>query len=215
MTVVFTSGGYLMQAVVEEKENRTMEIIVTSVSADELMAGKVLGNLSVGLTQLLIWVIFIILAMAIGRNYVDWIDRIHFSWDYLILMLGALLPTFVMIAGLMAAVGATVTESREAQQISGIFSLPVMIPYWFTYPIMSNPSGPLAVGLSFFPLTSPVTLTLRAAFTPIPAWQLALNIAVLVVCAIGSIWLAARAFRLGMLSYGKKITLRELFGRVS
>jgi ABC-2 type transport system permease protein len=211
--VIMTSGGYLLQAVIEEKENRTMEIIVTSVSPGQLMAGKILGNLSVGLTQLLLWVGFILVGILIGRNYFDWIDRIQFGWDFIGLMLVALLPAFIMIAALMAALGATVTEAREAQQISGLFVLPLMVPYWFSFQIITNPNGPLAVGLSFFPLTAPATLTLRAGFTQIPTLQLVLNIALLVVAAGGAIWLAARTFRLGMLSYGKRLSLRQIFGR--
>jgi len=210
--VVFTSGGYLMQAVVEEKENRTMEIIITSVSPGQLMAGKIIGNLGVGLTQLVLWVLFGGVIFLVGRDSVDWLDQISVSGDFVLLVAVILLPTFVMIGSLMAAVGATVTEAREAQQISGLFTLPIAVPYWLTYQIMTNPDGPVAVGLSFFPLTAPVTLTMRAGFTQIPTAQLVLNVGVLVACAVGALWMAARAFRLGMLSYGKKITLREILG---
>jgi len=213
MMVVFTSGGYLMQAVVEEKENRTMEIIITSVSPGQLMAGKIIGNLGVGLTQLMFWMLFVVVIVLFGRGRVDWLDRISVSADFLLLVAVIMLPTFVMIGSLMAAVGATVTEAREAQQISGLFSLPIAIPYWLTYQIMTNPNGPVAVGLSFFPLTAPVTLTMRAGFTQIPTAQLVLNVALLMACAVGALWMAARAFRMGMLSYGKKITLREILGR--
>jgi ABC-2 type transport system permease protein len=177
------------------------------------MAGKIIGNLSVGLTQLGLWIVFGVVIFLAGRGRVDWLDRISIGGDFLLLMALILLPTFVMVGSLMAAVGATVTETREAQQISGLFSLPIAIPYWLTYQIMTNPNGPVAVGLSFFPLTAPVTLTMRAGFTQIPTAQLVLNIAVLIAFAIGALWLAARAFRLGMLSYGKKVTLREIFAR--
>jgi ABC-2 type transport system permease protein len=211
--VILTSGSYLMQAVVEEKENRTMEIIVTSVSPEQLMGGKIIGDISIGLTMLFAWAGFIVIGVLIGRNTVDWINRLEFGGDYLVLMLLILLPSFLMVASMMAAVGATVTESREAQQISGLFTLPIMIPYWFTYALMTNPNGPLALALSFFPLTAPVTLTMRAAFTQIPAWQLAINILVMIVFAAGSLWLAARTFRLGMLRYGKRLTWREVFAK--
>ena len=213
MIVILSSGGYLMQAVVEEKENRTMEIIVTSVSPEQLMAGKIVGDLSIGLTMLLAWTAFIVAAILVGRNYFDWMQRLKLGPDYLALMLVILLPAFVMVASMMAALGATVTESREAQQISGLFTLPIMVPYWFSYSLMTNPNGPLALILSFFPLTAPVTLTMRAAFTQIPAWQLAVNIIIIVIFAIVSLWLAARAFRLGMLRYGKRLSWREVFGK--
>jgi ABC-2 type transport system permease protein len=212
ISIIFTSGGYLMQAVVEEKENRTMEMIITSVSPGQLMAGKIAGDVGVGLTQLLTWIMFGAVAIGIGGQYFGWISHIHVGINFTLLLL-TLFPSFVLIAALMAAVGATVTEAHEAQSITGLFSLPIWIPYWFIYPIMTNPNGPLAIGLSFFPLTAPVTLSLRMAFTEIPVWQLSLNIIVLFLFAIGALWLAARTFQLGMLRYGKRLSWREVFGK--
>ncbi|MCL4559555.1 MAG: ABC transporter permease [Chloroflexi bacterium] len=211
--VILTSGGYLLQAVVEEKENRTIEIVVTSVSPGQLMAGKIAGNISVGLTQLLVWILFLLVGILIGRNTIDWVQRIQIQPSYLVLMALTLLPTFVMIAALMAAIGSMVTEMREAQQISGLFTLPVMIPYWFTAAIMTNPNGPLAIGLSYFPLTAPVTLVLRAGFTQIPTGQLVINLLVLAAAAVVSVWLAARTFHMGMLNYGKRLSWRQVFGK--
>jgi ABC-2 type transport system permease protein len=179
------------------------------------MAGKTLGNLGAGLTQLLIWILVVVVAIAIGRNRVEWMQGFQISPDYLLIMALTLLPTFVMIGGIMATLGATIAESREAQQISGIFTLPLMMPYWFTSAIMTAPNGPLAIGFSFFPLTAPVTLTLRAGYTQIPTGQLAINLVELWVCAILALWVAARAFRIGMLSYGKRISLKQVFRRAA
>jgi ABC-2 type transport system permease protein len=211
--IVFSSGGYLMQAVVEEKENRTMEMVITSVSPGQLMAGKIAGDIGVGLTQLLAWIGLGSTALWIGSYFVPWMNHIQLGINYTWLLL-TLFPSFVMIAALMASVGATVTEAREAQQIIGLFSMPIWIPYWLIYPIMTNPNGPLAVGLSFFPLTAPVTLSLRLAFTEIPSWQLTLNILMLFLFAAGSLVLAGRTFRLGMLRYGKRLSWREVFSKV-
>ena len=213
MIVIMTSGGYLMQAVVEEKENRTMEIVVTSVSPNQLMAGKIMGDIAIGFTQMGFWLAFAGVALAVGSRYVDWIGQIHVTPDVIVTLVVTWIPSFIMIAAIMAAVGATVTETREAQQMSGLFSLPIMIPYWLTYTFMTNPNGPVAAGLSFFPLTAPVALPLRIGFAQIPTGQLILNIAVLVVCAAAALFLAARAFRLGMLSYGKHLTLRQILGK--
>jgi ABC-2 type transport system permease protein len=211
--VILTSGGYLLRAVVEEKENRTIEIIVTSVSPGQLMTGKMIGNIAIGFTQIIFWGLFIALLLVIGRNNFEWVKNLQINGNFVLLMIVVLLPSFIMIAALMSAVGATVTETSEAQQIAGLFSLPITIPYMLTSQIISNPNSPLTLFLSFFPLTAPVTLTLRSAFTQIPIWQEILNIAILVLCAAGAVWLAARTFRMGMLRYGKKLTLREIFGR--
>src|SRR5271157_1126946 len=207
------SGGYLLQAVVEEKENRTMEIIVTSVSPDQLMAGKIAGTLSVGLTQLLAWVLMAVAAILLMANFIPSIQNPHISQQFFWLVPLTLIPAFVLVAAFMAALGATVTEASEAQPIVGLFTLPIMLPYFFMNQIMLNPSGPLATGLSIFPLTAPVSLPLRSAFMDVPFWQAALSILLLVACAAGAVWLAARAFRLGMLRYGKRLSWQELFGR--
>lgn len=207
------SGNYLLQAVVEEKENRTMEILVTSVSPTQLMAGKVVGNMLVGLTQLAVWIIFVIIALQIAPSFFPIGQAPKLETSYLLLMAATLFPAFVMISAAMGAVGATATESREAQQIASWFTIPVTAPLWFVSSIMMNPNGPISVGLSLFPLTAPMALPLRAVFTPVPAWQIALTITLITLLALFSLWLSGRIFRLGMLRYGKRIKLREAFQR--
>lgn len=214
MIAVNISGGYLLQAVVEEKENRTMEIIVTSVSPDQLMTGKILGDLLVGLTQLAVWIIFVVIALQLVPTFIPMVEIPKIELSYLLLIIATLLPAFVMISAAMGAIGATATESREAQQIAGWFTIPIMVPLWFITAIMLNPNGPISVGLSLFPLTAPIALPLRAMFTTVPAWQIVLVIAVLILLAIFSLWLSARVFRLGMLRFGKRVRLREAFGQV-
>jgi len=208
--VVMTSGGYLLQAVVEEKENRTMEILVTSVTPSQLMTGKIIGNIGVGLTQLVIWILFGWIGLFVAGLFIPEVQNISISGEYLGVLFLVLLPSFVMVAAIMAAIGATMTETKEAQQISSLFSLPMMIPYYMASVIIENPNSPLAVGLSYFPITAPITILMRMAFTVIPAWQIAINIAILVVFATLAIWFAGRAFRLGMLRYGKKLSIKEV-----
>jgi ABC-2 type transport system permease protein len=210
---IFSAGGYLLQAVVEEKENRTMEVIMTSVSANQFMAGKILADIAIGLTQIFGWAVFIVVAILVGQDYITFLKGISVPWDMVGLTLAVMLPAFVMVSALMATVGATVTESREGQQVVGLISLPLWIPYMLIALIMTNPNGPVVVGLSLFPLTAPLTMVMRAGFTIIPAWQLAASVIILTLSAIGAVWLAGRAFRLGMLRYGKQLTLREIFAR--
>ena len=208
---VNVSGGYLLQAVVEEKENRTMEILVTSVSPNQLMAGKIMGNLSVGLTQLVIWIIFTLIALNILPKFIPMEEPPQIPASYILLLVVTFLPAFVMISAAMGAVGATATEMREAQQVAGIFTIPIVIPFWFVTALMMNPNGGIAVGLSLFPLTAPLALPMRAVFTVIPTWQLVFSISLLIILAVFSLWLAGRVFRLGMLRYGKKVNLGEAF----
>ncbi len=214
MVSINTSGGYLLQAVVEEKENRTMEIMVTSISPSQLMAGKILGNLSVGLTQVIVWVLGGIVAITLlSRSNPQMDIGSMVNGSFLWLLLATFLPSFIMVAALMAAVGATVTETREAQQVAGLFTLPIFMPLWFISIIFMHPNGGLARAFSLFPLTAPLTLPMRAVLTNLPAWEIILTISLLILTAIGAIWVASRAFRMGMLRYGKRLTWKEIFGR--
>lgn len=211
--VVLSSGGYLLQAVVEEKENRTMEIVITSVTPTQLMTGKTIGNISVGLTQLIVWLIFAWIGLDVAGNFWPFLQDFSIPGETLLVMALLFLPAFVMIAAIMSTIGAIMTDMREAQQVSSGFSSLVTIPLFFVTPIMMNPNSTIAVILSYFPPSAPITVLLRMAFTTLPTWQLTLNVLILVVFAVFSVWLAGRAFRMGMLQYGKKIAFKDLFAK--
>lgn len=213
IVAIATTSGYLLQAVVEEKENRTMEIMVTSVSPTQLMAGKILGDIAIGLTQLVVWSIFIALGILIGRDHLEFLQGVQIPIGQLALAAGLMIPAFIMNAAFMAAVGATVTEAREGQQVSGLFMLPIWIPYMLIALIMESPNSPIVVAMSLFPLTAPLTMILRAGFTTVPAWQIIASIGLLSLTALGALWLAGRAFRLGMLRYGQRLRWKEVFAR--
>jgi ABC-2 type transport system permease protein len=206
-----TSSGYLMQAVVEEKENRTMEIMVTSASPTQLMSAKVIADIAIGVTQLVVWALFVLLGLLVGKNYVSWLSGLQFSGEIIVTIALVMIPAFIMISGLMAAVGATITEASEGQQMMALFTIPIWIPYILIPTFIQNPNSPLAIAASLFPLTAPMSIAIRIGFNPIPTWQLLLSVVLLVFSAIGSVWLAGRAFRLGMLRYGQRLRWKELF----
>jgi ABC-2 type transport system permease protein len=205
------SGGYLLQALVEEKENRTMEIIVTSVSPTQLMAGKVIGNLLVGLTELVVWLLFAIIAIKFLPSWLPIGQSIQIDASSILLIVAIYLPAFVVIAAAMGAIGATATEAREAQQVSGIFTLPIIIPFWFITAIMFDPNGQISTILSIFPLTAPIAMPLRALFTTVPIWQVIVTVATLDLLAVLMVWFTGKIFRVGMLQYGKRLSLKEIF----
>ena len=213
MIAMFTAGGYLMSAVVEEKENRTMEVLLTSVSPNQFMGGKIIADILVGLTQIFAWLVFIIIAIRLASRSIPFLQGIQVSPQFILLCLVIMLPTFVMVSAFMALIGATVSDAREGQQMTGLVSLPIWIPYMLVAVIIENPNSPVAVALSLVPFTSSLTMLIRQGVTILPAWQIALSSIILVVSAIAAIWLAGRAFRLGMLRYGKRLTWRELFQR--
>jgi ABC-2 type transport system permease protein len=206
-----TTGGYLLEAMVEEKENRTMEIMMTSLSPHTLMTAKIISSLTIGLTQLVFWLLFGWASILCTRNLIPFLTNFSVAPSFFILLIMTFLPAFVMVGALMAMVGALATESSEAQQVAGLFSLPIIIPYWFITTIMFNPNGPVAIGLSMFPFSATVALPLRVAFTEVPGWQIAVALGILLFCSIGALWLASRAFQRGMLRYGKKLAIRDLF----
>jgi len=212
LMLLFMSSGYLTQAVATEKESRTMEIVVTSLSPGQLIGGKVLGIIAMTLTQVTAWAIFAVLAMFIGSRYlgIGVLQNLSIDPQIIITMLAIAAPTYVMVAALMTAVGATVAEGQDAQQVAGLFSLPVIAPVWLGPIIIENPNSPLAIGLSLFPLTALTTFAMRIMSVPIPFWQIAASVALLILSAAGAVWLAARIFRLGMLRYGKRLNWREI-----
>jgi ABC-2 type transport system permease protein len=210
--LLFMSSGTLTQAVATEKENRTMEVVVTSISPGQLIGGKVLGIMAMTLTLVIAWIAFAVLAVFGGSRFLDIgvLKNVSVDPRIVITMLAIAAPTYVMIAALMAAAGATVAEGQEAQQVAGLFSLPVIAPVWFAPLVIENPNSPLAIGLSLFPPTALTTTAMRIMSVPIPLWQIAVSVTLLVLCAGGAVWLGGRAFRLGMLRYGQRLNWREL-----
>jgi len=208
--VVMSSGGYLLQAVTTEKENRMVEVMMTSVSPLQMIGGKALGLIAVALTQVGVWLLALGVALFILRGQVSWLAAVTAPWSTLILAAVFFLPTYVLLAGMMIAVGSMVTELQHGQQIAGFFNLLFALPFFFLILVFTNPDSPLMVALSLFPTTSLMTLTMRWGVTAVPMWQVALAFAILVASALGSIWLAAKVFRAGMLRYGQPLSLAGL-----
>jgi ABC-2 type transport system permease protein len=175
------------------------------------MAGKIIGDTTIGLTQIFLWMLFIVIPILVFRNHISFLEGIQISPQTLILGVFVMFPAFILVAALMAAIGASVAEAREGQQMISIISLPIWIPYMLVAVIMESPNSPLALGLSLFPLTAPLTMLMRDGLTILPTWQIAASSAFQVICAAGAIWLAGRVFRLGMLRYGKRLKWSEVF----
>lgn len=212
-TFVLTSGsGYFANAVSEEKENRTIEVLATSMSANEFILGKVLGIVGVIFTQVAVWGMVLALAL-IGANTLlelEWLNLANLDLSMLPLLLIWFVLCFFFFAGLTLTISSIVTETQESQQMIGIVSMPVGFSYWFIALIMNSPNSPLSVALSLIPFTAPTIMPLRLAFTTVPTAQYLLGLAILTISASFTIWLAARAYELGMLRFGKRLRLAEL-----
>lgn len=206
----FVSSGYLMQSLVEEKENRMMEILATSLPPGRLMGGKILGLGLLGLTQFCVWVGSGLVALLIAGRSLLPITSISIPTGTILLMLALFIPSYLLFAATFSAIGAAVTATQEGQQLSSIVSLLAVSPTWFTALLLDNPNSPLSIGLSLFPYTAPLSLLLRRAVAPVPEWQVALTLLILTGSALGMVWAAGRVMRYGMLRYGKRVGLREL-----
>ncbi|HBY09508.1 MAG TPA: hypothetical protein DEH22_17625 [Chloroflexi bacterium] len=209
---IMGASGYFLQVVTDEKENRTMEIMVTSISPAQLIGGKSLALVAVGLTQLVIWIASIALAWVVASNFFTGLENVKLPWDVLGIFAIFFIPSYAIVAGLMICIGSVVTELQEGQQISGVFNLLFTFPIFFAALAFAAPNHPLLIFLSFWPTTSLMTIIMRWGFTTIPGWQIALSWLVCSLAALAVIWMAVRLFRLGMLRYGQRITFRAALG---
>lgn len=207
---VFTTAGYLIQAIVDEKENRTMEILVTSIRAENLIAGKIIGLVGLGFTQIGLWLVGAIAVVLIAKANVPNFPVIDVPEVTIVIGVLWFIPYYVLIAALITAIGVSVTSTSEGQQMSGLVSMTSMVPFWFMYFFIASPNSPLVVALSLIPLTSPLSIIIRWAIVDIPVWQMLVSWVLLAAAAAFSVFLVGRLTRVGMLRYGQKLTMRDV-----
>jgi ABC-2 type transport system permease protein len=194
--------------VADEKENRTMEIMITSVTPLELIGGKALGLMAVTLSQIALWVATLVVGLFVASRYVEVLQNITVPWSLLLVVALFFLPAYALVTGLMTAIGSAVTQVQQGQQIAGILNLLFLLPLFLIVLFLNDPNSPLLVALTLFPTTSFMTVTMRWGLTIIPAWQLVLSWLILAGTAVVSIWAASRIFRAGMLHYGQPLNLQ-------
>ena len=198
MISVMSSGQYLLTTTIEEKSSRTMEVILSAVSPLELMTGKILGQMAVGLTILVTYSSIGILSL-ISMAMFGLLDV-----SLLVYLLIFFLITYVIMGSLMAAIGSAVNELREAQSLMTPITLLMMIPWLFWFPISREPNSVFATVVSFLPPMNAFAMLLRLTSTsPPPMWQVWLSIAVGVAAAFGTVWFASRIFKIGLLMHGR------------
>jgi len=206
---VMGASGYFLQIVTDEKENRTMEIIITSVSPSQLIVGKSLGLITVGITQIVVWIVSIVFTWIVTKHFIDELNSVQLPWETLIIFLLFFFPSYAITAGVMICIGSVVAELQEGQQISGVLNLLFTFPIFFSALIFADPNSPLLIFLSYWPTTSFMTIIMRWGFTHIPLWQIALSWFICSTVALIVIWIASRLFRLGMLRYGQRVELKS------
>ena len=224
--ILMLYGSQVMMGVMEEKTNRIAEVIVSSVKPFQLMIGKILGIGLVCLTQILLWIVFILIiynvTAATGNSdmmsgMVGGIQKVFTSTNMPLLLscfIFYLLAGFFFYSSLFAAVGSAVNEDmREAQSLS----FPLMMPIIFSVAVMGavlkDPTGPLAFWGSLIPFTSPIIMMVRLPFGApgtVPWWQLGLSMSLLIAGFIFTSWFAGKIYRTGILMYGKKPSWKEM-----
>lgn len=207
---IISSSSYMLQSITEEKENRTIEILLTSLRPWQVLAGKVAGLGVLGLIQVTIWFGMGRLLLGLSTSQFNLFDSFALPGYVWALALLYFLLGYLVYASLMAGIGATVTTTREGSQLTTLVVLPFIIPLWFIGAIIDQPNSVLSLALSLFPLTAPTTMVMRLALTNVAWWQVLLSLLLLVGMVVLSIWLAARIFRVTTLLAGKKFNLGEI-----
>ena len=216
-TSILIYGQTVLRSVLEEKQTRVAEVVISSISTDTLLAGKVLGVGAVGLTQQILWVIMT-LVLTKAREPV--MRALHLpttpltipsiSPGVLALLMLFFFLGFILYSALFAAVGAMVNTDQEAQQAQQPFMLLLVATVILIQPVLLNPTTKLAVGSSIFPFSAPILMPVRLSLMSVPWWQLAASLASMLAMIVVAIWLASRIYRVGLLMYGKRPTLREV-----
>jgi ABC-2 type transport system permease protein len=213
--MILTSSGYMMGALIEEKENRTMEVLITSISPTQLMAGKIIGIVAISLTLLLVWSIVITGGVLIAAQAgIEWFSDLSMDWRGVLETFAIGIPAYVLAASLMIAIGALAGTNQESQAVSTIIFTLHALPLYVSVTFINSPHGPLQTALTLLPFSALMTIGMRNVFTIVPLWQVFASFAVQCLCAVGAAWLAGRALRFGMEHYGLRFKWRALVGLI-
>ena len=208
--IVFTGAGQMGAAIVREKDQRAMEMVITSLAPWELVTGKVLGITLLTLTQMAIWATGA--GIAIGLALVaSGTSTFPIPWGVLLWATLLGVPGYFLYAVLAAGLGVIAGNQQQARQFSGLLGLVGLAPLYFMGALVNALNGPLALGLTWFPLTAPMVALFRLALTQVPVWQLGVSLAILIVSLLGSIWFVARIFRSAMLLYGQSLRPKQIW----
>jgi len=231
---IFISGSKVMQSVVQEKVNRIVEVLVCSVKPWELMWGKIIAVALVCLTQMAIWVILTVIFVGVGmpmagldiselvstppassagdlsETQMAINSLIGIDWGLIIgMFILYFIGGYLLYSSVFAAVGAAVDNESDTGSLMMPVTLVVLFALYAGIYSASNPDGPLAFWCSIIPFTSPIVMMVRLPFG-VDAWQLALSLVLLAATVVGMVWLAGRIYRVGILTYGKKMTFSDM-----
>ncbi len=203
LMMIIYSGQMLVRSLVEEKSNRLIEILVSSCTPEELLAGKIFGLSALGLFQMFIWAC-IGIALA-GTSIIPFSAFNNFFIMFIYFILGFLFYTAIFVG-----IGSIVTTEQEAQQMTSYLSLVMVLPIALSATAISNPNSVFVQILSFIPLTIPTIMLLKINLVIVPIYEIISTILIMMASIYITIYAASKIFRIGILSYGKKPGLKEL-----
>lgn len=210
------TSTFLMSSVVEEKTSRIIEILITTISPNQLLLGKLLGLGVLGLLQLIIW-------MGVGGvgflllGDTEFLSSVSIPLDMVLLAIVYFVLSYFLISSLLAGVGAITDSEQESRAYAGLVSFIYVIPLVALVTFITDPNGPVPTLLSLIPFTSGISMIMRLGFTSVPADQIVISIVLIIITTLIIVWASAKVFRWALLLYGKKPSLRSIirtiFGR--
>ena len=202
--MVLTSGQLLVRSMVEEKSNRVIEVLLSSCTPRDLMAGKILGLSGLGILQMLVYACMgLALALKTDTNLLQ--------PEYFILTLLYAILGYLFYAAIFVAAGSPATTEQEAQQITAYISMLLVAPFALMMLVMQNPNSLIVKVLSYIPLLTPSIMVLRVSIQMPSIWEILATVALMIVSTMAMMWVAGKIFRVAVLSYGKRPTLPELY----
>lgn len=212
MVAVFTTNGYLMQGLIEEKETRVIEVLITTLRPVQLLVGKIFAFGLLGLLQITVWVgaFILLLQMADVLGAISVLAQLYMPLHLLPLLLVYFVLAYLFFATAYGIVGALSTSSREGPQLAVIFTLPAMVPLYFLSLFVEAPDSTLPVVLSLIPITAPISMVQRILISAVPAWQIILSIVLLCLFIAFLMWVAGRLFRVQTLLAGQTPRLKDI-----
>ncbi|MFC1946006.1 ABC transporter permease [Chloroflexota bacterium] len=207
------SAGYLLQGMGEEKENRIIEILVSSVSPVQLLIGKVLGLGVAGLLQVLVWLVAVVLIARLAADTIGgFFTSLQVPDNFMLLGITYFILGYLFFSVMIAGIGAISANPKDSPQISVAFILPAILPFYVSMLFLQdNPDHVIGTIFTLIPVTAPMSVFVRLGTSEIATWELAASICILLLSIVGAVFLAAKTFRIFLLMYGKTPRLKEIF----
>ena len=210
--VIMMYGMNVARSIIEEKTSRVFEVLLATIRPEEMMAGKMIGVGSVGLTQVAIWMLTALLltSTSLVAHFTGSEVHVGLTAMQIVFFVVYFLLGFLLYSSVAAALGAMTNSEQELQQLNMFLVMPLAVCMFSLSVVIPNPDGPISTVISFIPFCTPLIMYMRISMGHPPMLQIALSILLMVATIYGILWVASRIYRVGILMYGKKPNLPEI-----